>query len=229
MQQKPQHIAFIMDGNGRWATERGKPRTYGHREGVRALEKVVRACRDLQIRVCSVYAFSTENWKRPRSEIDALFDMLRENITKIDDYDKYDIRVTVMGDLTALPSDLQASITKLVEATQSHQSYIFNIGINYGGRSEIVHAVNKILKSGCTSITQEDLQKALYTADLPDPDIIVRTGGERRLSNFMLYQSAYAEFYYTDLYWPDMNKKEVEKIIEWFSMRKRRFGALESQ
>ncbi len=225
-EKKLRHIGFIMDGNGRWAKAKGKPRTFGHKKGAETIEKVLDACFDYDVEVVSLYAFSTENWSRPKDEIDAIFDLLRSFLQQ---YSKklteHEIRLVISGDISAIAEDLRVECEKLVDKTKDYKKYTLNIALNYGSRAEIVRAVNKI-KNKEGEILEEDITGALYTCDLPDIDLVVRTSGEMRLSNFFLWQCAYAEFYFTDILWPDFNKKETAKAIEWFYGRKRRFGGI---
>ncbi len=226
----PTHIGFIMDGNGRWAKQRKLPRTMGHREGVNALEKVVFACRDRGIKVVSVYAFSTENWNRPKAEVNALFGMITKfTKTRLEKYASEGIRVTFMGDLTVLPEDCQESIKTIIEKTKNNSTLTFNICLNYSGRQEILYAVNKLLSENKTSVTEEEFKNAMFSKGLPDPDIIVRSSGEMRISNFMLYEIAYSEFIFIDDLWPDFDEKTVDKILEIYQKRDRRFGRISEE
>lgn len=226
----PTHIGFIMDGNGRWAKQRKLPRTMGHREGVNALEKVVFACRDRGIKVVSVYAFSTENWNRPKAEVNALFGMITKfTKTRLEKYASEGIRVTFMGDLTVLPEDCQESIKTIIEKTKKNSTLTFNICLNYSGRQEILYAVNKLLSENKTSVTEEEFKNAMFSKGLPDPDIIVRSSGEMRISNFMLYEIAYSEFIFIDDLWPDFDEKTVDKILEIYQKRDRRFGRISEE
>ena len=223
----PVHVGFIMDGNGRWATERKKPRTYGHRKAVANVTEVVQRCFELGVETVSLYAFSTENWKRPKEEVDALFDLLRKYFNRqIKKILKNGVRLTVMGDISALPEPVREDIVKSVESTKGKVGKTLNIGINYGGRAEIVRAANKLIEEGKSNITEEEFSKALYTGDLKDPDLIVRTGGEKRLSNFMLYQMAYSELYFSDKMWPDFHAEDVDEVFLEYGNRHRRFGKI---
>lgn len=227
---KIKHIAFIMDGNGRWAKRRFQPRHLGHRAGTKALKRVIEDCNNRGIEVVSFYAFSTENWKRPQSEIDKIFDMVKRFAN--DELDKYandNMKCIVSGDMERLPQDVKQSLDKIINFTKDNTGMIINLAINYGSRDEIVYAVNKLLDKGVKNISQEDLQSELYTHNLPDPDIIVRTSGEKRLSNFMLYQSAYSELIFIDEYWPEMDKKIMDKIVAEFNKRTRKFGDIEEK
>ena len=222
------HIGFIMDGNGRWAKQHGKPRTFGHKKGADTIEKVLEACYEKGVSVVSLYAFSTENWSRPKDEIDAIFNLLRSFLKK---YSKKlmekKIRLLISGDLSPIDESLREECLKLIEKTKVNKEYTLNIAINYGSRKEIVRAVNAV-KEKQGEITEEDISSALYTSELPDIDLVVRTSGEMRLSNFFLWQCAYAEFYFTDVHWPDFGKEQTYKAIEWFYGRNRRFGGIEN-
>lgn len=219
------HIAFIMDGNGRWASERMLPREAGHKAGADNFKTIVRYCKKIGIRVCTVYAFSTENWKRPKQEVEAIMRLLTRFVREAED--EVGITMRFIGDLTGIPSKLADSIRTL-EMETAGNPYVLQIALNYGGRAEIVHAVNNLLKQGTEHVTEDDITANLYTAGQPDPDLIVRTAGEMRLSNFMLWQCAYAELYYTDKYWPALTTEDVDKAIFSFARRKRRFGGLDA-
>lgn len=222
----PKHIGFIMDGNGRWAAARKKPRTFGHQKGADVIEEVVSACFSRGVAAVSLYAFSTENWSRPKEEIDKIFDLLRKFLSRYSEKligEK--IRLVISGELSALPSGLRTECEKRILETKDFTGKTLNIAINYGSRAEIVRAMN-LLKNKAGEITEEDVSSCLYTAGLPDIDLVVRTSGERRLSNFFLWQCAYAEFYFTDVLWPDFHEKELIDALMWFSHRKRRFGGV---
>lgn len=221
----PRHIAFIMDGNGRWAKKRLLPRKAGHREGVSALRRMVDECEKAGVEMVSFYAFSTENWTRPQDEIDALFKMVKEFADKhLGEYVKRGLRIMFMGDLTKLPKDTVDSLKKILSEAKDNKGMIVNIALNYGGRDEIVHAVNKIISAGVREINKVVLSDCMYTGGLPDPDVIVRSSGEKRLSNFMLWQAAYSELIFLDEYWPDFDAAVFKKIIEEYSKRDRRYG-----
>ena len=223
----PNHVAIIMDGNGRWATRIGMPRLFGHKAGVEALKKIVEACLDFKIKILSIFAFSTENWKRPQQEIDGIFNLVNDfSQQETQHYVDLGVKVRVMGDISVLPQNLQGSLNQIIEKTQNNNSLILNLGLNYGGRAEIVRAVNKIIKQGKSECTEQDIQNNLYTHDLPDPDLIIRASGENRISNFMLFQCAYSEFYFPKTHWPDFNKKQLQKAINAYQKRSRRFGGL---
>ncbi len=221
------HIAFIMDGNGRWAKRRLLPRKIGHREGVKALERVINACEKRGIKEVSFYAFSTENWSRPQEEIDALFDMVRKFAdNELKSYVERNMTVRFMGDITKLPKDTLDALNKITSAVrQNGEGMVVNIGLNYGGRDEIVTAVKALVDSG-EEITKENIESRLYTKGMSDPDVIVRSSGEKRLSNFMLWQSAYSELIFIDDLWPDFNAATVDSIIDEYAKRTRRFGGL---
>ena len=221
----PRHLAFIMDGNGRWATAKGMPRTYGHREGANAMIRVVEACLDFGIKELSFFTFSTENWKRPKKEIDYIFELASEFSKKLTEK-KYanDIKIMTIGDLSALPEETQKIIADAKQQTINGQKMIVNLAINYGGRDEIVMAVNNIIKDGINNVTKDTISQYLYTKDLSDPDLVVRSSGEQRVSNFMLYQMAYSEFYFIKKHWPDFNKDTVLDCILEYQKRNRRFG-----
>ena len=221
------HIAFIMDGNGRWAKKRLLPRKVGHREGVKALERVIDACEKRGIKEVSFYAFSTENWSRPQEEIDALFDMVRKFAdNELKSYVERNMSVRFMGDVTKLPKDTLDALNRITSAVRKNgEGMVVNIGLNYGGRDEIVTAVKALVDSG-EEITKENIESRLYTKGMSDPDVIVRSSGEKRLSNFMLWQSAYSELIFIDDLWPDFNAATVDSIIDEYAKRTRRFGGL---
>ncbi|MBQ5800294.1 MAG: di-trans,poly-cis-decaprenylcistransferase [Clostridia bacterium] len=223
---RPSHIAFIMDGNGRWAKKRGMPREYGHIKGAEKFKEVVRHCGDIGINTVTVYAFSTENWHRPENEVSALMKLLSQYIEGAQsELSENKIRFIFLGDKSALPEDLRIKAESLERASKDY-TLTLNIALNYGGRAELVHAFNSLIKEGKTEITEKDISSHLYTKDSPDPDLIVRTGGDYRISNFLLYQAAYAELCFTKTLWPDLTNKEIDEIVEDFSSRHRRFGGL---
>ncbi|MBR6410811.1 MAG: di-trans,poly-cis-decaprenylcistransferase [Clostridia bacterium] len=223
------HIAFIMDGNGRWAKKRHLPREFGHRAGVETFRRVLTHCRDLGIPFITVYAFSTENWKRPQHEVDALMDLLSRYLREcLRDAKKNKARFCFIGDPEPLSDALKAQIRDVESATSGYDSVV-NIALNYGSRHELVQAFEKLVREGKTEFTEEDVDRALYTAHCPDPDLIVRTAGEKRLSNFLLWQAAYAEFYFTDTLWPDLSNREIDSIVADYSARVRRYGAVKEE
>ena len=224
--ERLQHIAFIMDGNGRWAKKRGMPREYGHTVGVKKLERVVRYCGDIGIRAVTVYAFSTENWKRPQHEVQAIMGLFNEYLDRAQKMaDENQTQVVFLGDKAIFPQNVRERM-ELVEKNTAHYPRTLNVAVNYGSRDEIVHAVNTLIAQGKTEITEDDITANLYTAHCPPPDLIVRTGSEQRLSNFLLWQAAYAEFYFCDTLWPDMDDAAVDAAVEAFYARKRRFGGV---
>jgi undecaprenyl diphosphate synthase len=223
----PVHVGIIMDGNGRWAKKRLMPRSYGHRAGMNTMIKLAERAKELGIHYLTVYALSTENLSRPKEELDGLFNLLRlyftENLKKL--YAAH-CGVKIIGDLTVLPEDVATLLYNGEKNSPEGAEFILTFAINYGGRAEILNAVNKAIAAG-KQLDRQGFEQLLYTNGLPDPDLIIRTGGELRLSNFLTYQSAYAEFYFTDVLFPDFNAKEFDKAIESFSKRDRRFGKTE--
>jgi undecaprenyl diphosphate synthase len=229
----PRHVAIIMDGNGRWAKARGLPRAMGHKEGVEALRLAVEASRDLGLTHLSVYAFSTENWNRPQTEIDALFDLLRLFVKRdLARLHKDGVRIRIVGARDGLSEDLLGLIDEAMSLTKDNTRLTLNIAFNYGGRSEIVAAVKQIAEAvqagriGPADIDEAMMGRMLWTAESPDPDLVIRTSGELRLSNFLLWSGAYSELMFMDLWWPDFNKESLEKAIDAFRRRDRRFGGL---
>lgn len=222
----PCHIAFIMDGNGRWAKKRMMPRTYGHKVGAETFRKVVEYCGQIGVKHVTVYAFSTENWKRPKAEIEAIFNLFDSFIRQEEEKsEETRCRIVFIGDKAPFDEELRNRMINLENKTRNN-GFTVNVGINYGGRAEIVNAVNKLISEGKTQITEEDISRNVYTSESPDPDMIVRTGGEYRTSNFLMWQSAYSELYVTDTLWPDMNEAEIDKIVLEYNKRNRRFGGL---
>lgn len=220
----PNHIAIIMDGNGRWAKNQNKPRVFGHKAGANTLRKIMEYCNKIGVTYLTVYAFSTENWKRSQEEVDALMFLFKSYIkSERENLLKNKIRFMVSGREEGVNPSLMEAIKELEEATSKDYEMTLNIAFNYGGRAEITDAVNKILKDRRTSITEEEFSKYLYN-DIPDPDFVIRTSGEFRISNFLLWQIAYSEIYITDKYWPDFDEVEMEKAILSYSKRERRFG-----
>lgn len=220
----PRHIGFIMDGNGRWAKLRGKSRSYGHKKGADVIEEVVSACFDEGVEAVSLYAFSTENWSRPKEEVDTIFDLLEKFLRRYENKLVNErIRLIISGDLSEISEKLRNRSISVMKNTERFVGKTLNIAINYGGRAEIVRAAKLLSETG-EPITEENLAGRLYTTGLPDIDLVVRTSGESRLSNFFLWQCAYAELYFTDVLWPDFKTEELKKALEWFAGRKRRFG-----
>ena len=229
----PRHIAIIMDGNGRWAKKRGLPRTAGHAAGAEAFRRTANYCRTLGVEYLTVYAFSTENWKRPQEEVQAIMGLLDRYLRKaIREMTEKNIRLHFFGDLTPLSDSLKQLIAETNAISQHTTGMQVNVCLNYGGRAEIVRAA-QLLAEDCSSgkllpeeITEQMLSQKLYSADIPDPDLMIRPGGELRLSNFLLWQNAYTEFYFTDTLWPDMTEAELDKAIAAFQSRKRRYGGI---
>src|SRR5436190_15366623 len=223
----PAHIAVIMDGNGRWARKRGLPRVAGHRSGINAVREVVEGSAELGISVLTLYAFSVENWKRPVTEVRTLMALLKEYLNReIDNIHRNNIRFRVIGRIEGLDVSVRNEIEKAIQRTQSNTGMIFIVALNYGGRAEIVDAVNRLIASKQGPVTEADVSRNLYTAGLPDPDLLIRTSGELRVSNFLLWQIAYAEMYVTDTLWPDFSKKDLYEAIISFQKRERRYGGL---
>lgn len=229
----PTHIAIILDGNGRWAKKRSLPRTVGHAQGSRAVEKICQAAYDMGVKYLTVYAFSTENWSRPQEEVDALMKLLSSYLKDcLKTSKKNNMKVRVLGDITALDTELQKKIKELESVSSENTGLNFQVALNYGSRDEILRAVKKILTDYEDGrITREELDEEgfsdyLDTAGIPDPDLLIRTSGELRLSNYLLWQLAYTEFYFTDVLWPDFDKKELEKAIDYYNKRERRFGGV---
>lgn len=221
----PKHIAFILDGNGRWATKRGLPRSMGHREGVKAIERTIIALIDQKIPFVTFFAFSTDNWKRSKDEINTLFSIAQEYFEKgLEFFLKYNVKVEIWGDRTKFSKKLQHIMQKVEQKTASCSKLKCGFCINYGGREDIVRAVNALLSDGATKIDMRDISSKLYSKDFPDPDLVVRTSGEQRVSNFQIWQMAYSELYFCKAYWPDFGAKHLKKSISAFSKRKRRFG-----
>ena len=235
----PRHVAIIMDGNGRWARERGLPRVAGHRAGVKSVREVVKASIDLGISVLTLYAFSQDNWKRPKEEVSVLMELLDYFLNKeIKNLQKQGVSFRALGRLEALPEPVLKKLNQAVDSTQDNTKLIFNIALNYGARTEILDAVREILGearmnpshlNGFPELTEDYFSARLYTRGLPDPDLLIRTSGEMRLSNFLLWQLSYAEIYITKKYWPDFKKEDYVKAVREFQKRERRFGDVQAQ
>lgn len=226
----PTHIAIIMDGNRRWARKRGLPTQLGHAQGVKALENVALACQKKGVKYLTVFAFSTENWKRSKEEVDYLMELLAKNISDFDKrFENKNVRIKLVGDKNGLPDKLVKGINEIEERTKDKDGLTVNIAINYGGRAEIVNATKKMLedirngKIG-EEINENTLSAYMYTKDDPDPDLVIRTAGEIRTSGFLTWQSVYSELYFTETFWPDFDEKELDKAIEEYNKRKRNFG-----
>jgi len=225
----PNHVAIIMDGNGRWAQQLGLPRLEGHRAGVENLRSVIECLNEYHIKYLTIYSFSTENWKRPEDEINGLLHLLEEIIDKETvELHKKGIRLRHVGRLNGLSPHLEQLVTRAVELTENNAGMTLNFAFNYGGRAEILDAVRRLIAEGIPpqKIDEKLFNSYLYTAGSPDVDLIIRTGGELRISNFLMWQAAYSEYYFTEVLWPDFNRKEVEKALLSYSQRKRRFGGL---
>lgn len=223
----PTHIAFIIDGNGRWAKKKHLIRNIGHKYGVEAVKKTIDACLELKIKIASFYVFSTENWKRPQEEIDGIFELLREYIkTDLQVFNEKGVKLVVSGSREKLPKDIIKELDNAIENTKNNSNLIVNLCLNYGGRFDIINAVNRIIKDKLDYVDEEKFSKYLLTYPLPDPDLVIRTSGELRYSNFLLYQGAYSELYFTKTLWPDFNKKHLYKALKNYQKRNRRFGGL---
>lgn len=227
----PRHVAIILDGNGRWAKSKGMPRNYGHAQGSKTVEKICEEAWRMGIKYLTVYAFSTENWNRPKDEVDALMKLLRNYMkTCLKTAEKNDMKIRVIGDKTRLAQDIQDRINELEAATVNNGGLNFQIAINYGSRDEILRAVRRIAQDAASgildpkSVDEPCFESYLDTHDIPDPDLLIRTSGEERLSNYLLWQLAYSEFYFTDVLWPDFSKEELWKAIEQYNARDRRYG-----
>lgn len=226
----PVHVAIIMDGNGRWAKKRGLPRFFGHRKGVDSVRKIVRASAEFGIKYLTLYVFSSENWERPQSEINKLMKLLEELLIKEEpELNKNNVRVRAIGQIERLPQKVQDSLNYMINKTKDNTGLVLVLALSYGGRNEIIDAIKKIAreKKDFAVLTSEEFRNYLYDSLLPDPDLLIRTAGEMRISNYLLWQSAYTEFYFTEVLWPDFDKKELLAAIEDYSQRKRRFGKVD--
>jgi undecaprenyl diphosphate synthase len=225
----PTHVAIIMDGNGRWALARGLPRLVGHRAGTENLRRIITACVEFGIKYLTIYAFSTENWGRPREEVDGLMNILEDVIDReLAELNKEGVQLRHIGRLERLDPKLQEKVMYAIELTKHNDRLVLNVAFNYGGRDEIVNAIQKIIKDGVKveEVTSDLVSHYLFTAGVPDPDLIIRTSGELRVSNFLIWQGAYSEWYVTSVYWPDFNKEEFRKALDTFAQRDRRYGGL---
>jgi len=226
----PNHVAIIMDGNGRWAQERGLPRIAGHRAGTENLRTIIRASAKLGIQYLTLYAFSTENWSRPRAEVTGLMHILSDVIDReMSELHEEGARLVHIGHLEGLSKTLQSKVRQAIELTKNNRRITIVLAFNYGGRDEIIHAVKNMLKDG---VNPDDVDEALisnymFTSDLPDPDLVIRTSGEQRTSNFLVWQTVYSEWYFPQVYWPDFNEEELRKAVEEYTSRERRFGGLQ--
>lgn len=228
----PQHIGFIMDGNGRWAKKRAMPRNFGHNQGAAVFKKTINYCRELGVKCATFYAFSTENWKRPPDEVKGIMDLLRRYIKDIRATARENIRIIILGDITALDEDIRAELEDIMLSTRDNDGFILGIALNYGGRAEISRAV-RLISEKCASgelapenINEQLVEEFLYTSEMPPLDMIIRPSGEQRLSNFLIWQAAYAELVFMDVLWPDFTKKDLEAAIKEYAGRSRRFGGI---
>lgn len=232
----PQHVAVIMDGNGRWAKKRALNRLRGHKAGIEAVRETIRCASDLGVRYLTIYSFSTENWKRPEDEVDGLMELFAKTmLAEVDGLDEENVRVATIGDLSALPHDTRQAFEDAWEQTKTNSGMTLVVAVNYGGRFEIVHALQEYMREAAAAmaagqempeLTEEVLESHLYTAGIPDPELVIRTSGEMRMSNFLLWQSAYAEFVCTDVLWPDFDRYEFLRCLLDYQSRERRFGGL---
>ncbi len=228
----PRHVAIIMDGNGRWAKQRGLPRSAGHQQGTENLRQILKAAVEFGVEILTIYAFSTENWKRPRHEVALLMRILEMVIDReLRELNENGVQIRHIGELDGMPERLQRKVREACATTAQNDRLILNVAFNYGGRDEIVHAVQHIIQAGIApeSVTEDLISSYLYTSGLPDPDLIIRTSGEFRLSNFLIWQGSYSEYYYTPVYWPDFNKQEFWQALVDYNHRKRRFGKTDDQ
>ena len=228
----PQHIGFIMDGNGRWAKKRGMPRNFGHNQGAAVFKKTINWCRELGVKCATFYAFSTENWKRPPDEVRGIMDLLRRYIRDIRASAKEDIRIIILGDIKPFDKDIRDELLDIMDSSRNNTGFILGIALNYGGRAELTSAARSLAQQCvCGEITPEDIteqliEQTLYTKEMPSLDLVIRPSGEQRLSNFLIWQAAYAEFVFMDVLWPDFTKKDLEYAINVYAGRSRRFGGL---
>jgi undecaprenyl diphosphate synthase len=227
VEQVPEHVAIIMDGNGRWALKRGLPRLAGHHAGTENLRRIIRACVEFNIKYLTIYAFSTENWGRPREEVDGLMRILEDVIDKeLSELNEQGVQIRHLGRLDQLSPRLQKKVVQAVEATKQNSRLVLNVAFNYGGRDELVQAIQQMIRDGVPAedISPELVNQYLYTAGVPDPDLIIRTSGELRISNFLIWQAAYSEWYVTPVFWPDFSREEFRKALDEFIQRDRRYG-----
>ncbi len=226
----PEHIAIIMDGNGRWAKAKNRPRLFGHNAGMKTLKKIVRASSDAGIKIITMYAFSTENWKRSPEEVDGLMNIAVEYFHKeVGELHQNNVKINVIGNVNGLAKKVREAAVKAMNTTAENTGLVLNIALNYGGRDEILHAVKALMAQGIEpeAVTEQHISDQLYTKGQPDPDLLIRTGGESRLSNFMLWQMAYSEFMFTDVYWPDFEVDVYYEMIKNYQKRNRRYGSAE--
>lgn len=230
--QIPAHIGFIMDGNGRWAKKRGMPRNFGHSKGAEVFKKTINWCRELGVSCATFYAFSTENWKRPKDEVEGIMNLLRRYIKDLRATAKEDIRIIILGDIMPLAEDIRLELIDIMESTRCNTGFIVGIALNYGGRDEITRAARVLAEKAAAreivpeQICEDSIDHLLYTAEMPPLDLIIRPSGEQRLSNFLIWQSAYAELVFMDVLWPDFDKNALRSAITEYSQRNRRFGGI---
>jgi len=232
LEHVPRHIAIIMDGNGRWAKACGLPRAEGHRQGTENLRRIIRACVEFGVEILTIYAFSTENWQRPPLEVRLLMTILQTVIEReLQELNDNGVQIRHIGQLDRIAPSLQKIFLHACEFTKHNHRLILNVAFNYGGRDEIVHAIQQIVRDGVPAeqINEDLVNRYMYTGDLPDPDLVIRTSGELRLRNFLIWQAAYAEYYFTQTYWPDFDKEELRKAIQEYAHRTRRFGKTDEQ
>ncbi len=224
----PVHIGIIMDGNGRWAKKRGLPRTAGHVQGAKAFRKCVEACRQRGIKIVTFYAFSTENWKRPEAEVNAIMRLFNQYLDDAMEMTRENAKFVFLGDPAPLSDELKQKIEKVTRVSENHEGIVCCIAINYGGRDDIVHAMHKIAAEGLSpdEITEKTVEQRLYTGELPPVDLVIRPSGEQRLSNFLIWQAAYAEFVFMDVLWPDFGEKELDQALSEYAKRNRRYGGV---
>lgn len=230
--QIPAHIGFIMDGNGRWAKKHGMPRNFGHSRGAEVFKKTINWCRELGVKCATFYAFSTENWKRPADEVEGIMNLLRRYIKDIRTYAKDNVRFIFIGDISKLAEDIRLELCDIMETTKENTGFIAGVALNYGGRDEITRAAKILAKKAAADeidpeqITENSIEELLYTSEMPPLDLVIRPSGEQRLSNFLIWQAAYAEFVFMDVLWPDFTKKNLEFAVTEYSARNRRFGGI---
>lgn len=228
----PQHVGFIMDGNGRWSKKRGLPRSFGHREGAKNFKKIVRYCKDIGLQNISFYAFSTENWQRPKDEVDTIMELFREYIVDVRNFLSENTRMIFLGDKSVFDDDLREKMIRLEEDTAHYTEMTLLMAVNYGGRDEIAHAARILAQKAKDGeidpkdITEESVADCLYTKGVPDVDLVIRPSGELRLSNYLIWQCAYAEYYFTDVLWPDFSPEDLNKALIYYDGRSRRFGGV---
>lgn len=228
----PQHVGIIMDGNGRWAKKRGLPRNMGHKQGAAVFKKTISWCRELGVKCATFYAFSTENWKRPAEEVEGIMNLLRQYIKDIREAARENVRIIIIGDISRFAEDIRADLEEIQNDSCANDGFIVSIALNYGGRAELVKAMRELgelIAAGALvsdDITEELIDKRLYTAEMPPLDLVIRPSGEQRLSNFLIWQAAYAEFVFMDVLWPDFTKKDLKYALEQFASRNRRYGGI---